>query len=261
MKNLLPLLLLSIFCYTKASSQTTIGGVINDYTSLVTIDNPGCTPCDQTTSCLNTIQVSNASAFSEGDKALIVQLKGATIDQSNSSTGGTITDIGDAGNYEFFDIGDVTGNTIRPTTALKNTYDSSGQIQLIRVPVYPGDVEITSELQADAWDDVTGEGGVIALFVKGSLTLSADINASGRGYTGVEMVTNGSPDNCGIDPETQYNLATTNDDSWFKGGGIATSGPGNVKGRAPLGNGGGFWCFWRFWRWRWCQFWCWWNRW
>ena len=220
-------------------AQTNIGGVINDYESIITINNPGCSQCDTSLACLNQIEVGDASDFSVGDKALIVQLKGATIDETNTASGGTITDLGNAGNYEFFDIGSISGNTILPVTPLKNNYDSSGQLQLIRVPVYPGDVNITSELQAQPWDDVTGEGGVIALFVEGTLTLSANINASGSGFIGVEMNVNGTPDNCSINPNVQYNLPASNTDSWFKGGGVAVASTNNEKGRSPLGNGGG----------------------
>ena len=166
-------------------------------------------------------------------------MKGATVDQTNTSIGGNIISLGNAGNYEFFDIADITGNTISPLAPLKNTYDAAGLLQIVRVPNYSGDVNVISELQAQPWDDLTGEGGVIALFVEGTLTLNANVNASGVGYVGIEMTSNGSPDNCGINPNTQYNFPVSNTDSWFKGGGVAIAGVNNQKGRSPLGNGGG----------------------
>ncbi|MAB50121.1 MAG: hypothetical protein CMC05_15985, partial [Flavobacteriaceae bacterium] len=229
----------SFLSFSQVFSQTDIGGVINSYEAVTSITNPGCTTCDTTPGCLNQIDVADASAFSVGDKALIVQLKGATIDQSNTATGGTITDLGNAGNYEFFDISSIVGNSIFPSAPLKNNYDSTGYVQIVRVPNYSGDVNIVSELQALPWDDVAGEGGIIALFVEGTLTFNANINASGSGYVGVEMTVNGLPDNCSIAPNTQFNLPTGNTDGWFKGGGVAVAGVNNVKGRAPLGNGGG----------------------
>ncbi|MDG4714436.1 beta strand repeat-containing protein, partial [Winogradskyella marincola] len=225
--------------FSQVFSQTNIGGVVNDYESIITVNNPGCSECDTNPACLNQIEVADASDFSVGDKALIVQLKGATIDQTNTANGGMIIDLGSAGNYEFFDIGSISGNLIYPETPLKNVYDSSGLLQLVRVPVYDGDVTITSELQAQPWDDVANEGGIIALFVNGTLTLNADVNAAGAGFIGVEMTTNGTPDDCSIAPNAQYNLPAGNSDSWFKGGGVAVAGPNNQKGRSPLGNGGG----------------------
>ena len=219
--------------------QTNIGGIINTYEAVTGITNPGCVTCDTNPVCLNQINVGDASGFSVGDKVLIVQLKGATIDQTNTATGGSIISLGNAGNYEFFDISAIVGNTISPLAPLLNTYDSTGLVQIVRVPNYAGDVNVISELQAQPFNIVTGEGGIIALFVEGTLTLNANVNASGVGYIGVEMTSNGSPDNCGINPNVQYNLVTGNTDSWFKGGGVAFSGVSNQKGRAPLGNGGG----------------------
>lgn len=195
-------------------SQTNIGGVINDYASVVTINNPGCLVCDNAPACLNEITVADASIFTVGDKVLIVQLKGATVNTTNTSAGGQITSLGNAGNYEFFDIGSIVGNTIYPAFPLQNTYDSAGLIQLVRVPVYPDDVVITSELQADPWDATAGEGGIIALFVNGTVTLNANINASGRGYVGEQMSINGTPNDCSVNPNTQYNLPETNNSSW-----------------------------------------------
>ncbi|EDP71821.1 cell surface calcium-binding acidic-repeat protein, partial [Flavobacteriales bacterium ALC-1] len=224
---------------TNVYAQTDIGGIINDYESVISISNPGCNTCDTNPVCINQIGVGDASAFSVGDKVLIVQLKGATIDQTNTATGGDIISLGNAGNYEFFDIADITGNVISPSAPLKNTYDAIGVIQIIRVPNFTGDVNVISELQAQPWSNITGTGGIIALFVEGTLTLNANINASGVGYVGVEMTANGSPDNCGINPNVQYNLAAGNTDSWFKGGGVSVAGINNQKGRAPLGNGGG----------------------
>jgi len=232
------IILLSFLCFAL-NGQTNIGGVINDYESVTNITNPGCGTCDTNPACINDIEVADASAFSVGDKVLIVQLKGATIDQTNTATGGDIISLGNAGNYEFFDIGNIVGNIISPSAPLKNTYDAIGLIQLVRVPNYAGDVNVISELQATPWDPATGEGGIIALFVEGTLTLNANVNASGAGYIGAEMTANGSPDNCSINPNVQYNLGVANTDSWFKGGGVANSGANNQKGRSPLGNGGG----------------------
>jgi len=228
-----------VFFSSTLIAQTDIGGIINDYESIITINNPGCAQCDTNPACLNEIEVVNASDFSVGDKALIVQLKGATIDETNTASGGSIIDLGNAGNYEFFDIGSIVGNTIFPASPLIKSYDSAGLLQLVRVPNYPGDVNIVSELQAQPWNSATGEGGIVALFVEGTLTLNANINAAGAGYVGVEMIINGTPDNCGINPNTQYNLATGVTDSWFKGGGVAIPSANNQKGRSPLGNGGG----------------------
>ncbi|WP_378183531.1 Calx-beta domain-containing protein [Aquimarina sp. SS2-1] len=228
-----------IFSFS-ASSQTNISGVINSYESVVSITDGGCAdPCDTSPACLDQVTVANASEFSVGDKILIVQLKGAVIDRSNTATAGQITDIGNAGNYEFFNIESISGNIITPSAPLLKSYDTAGLVQLVRVPVFPGDVNIVGDLQATPYDETTNEGGIVALFVEGTLTFNAGINARGAGYNGVAMTTNGSVDNCGTDPTTQYTLPQTDDSSFFKGGGVADSDVTNNKGRGPLGNGGG----------------------
>ncbi len=220
-------------------SQTDIGGVINDYEGVVSINNPGCDQCDLASACLNEIEIADASAFSIGDRVLVIQMKGAIIDQTNSTSGGSITDIGNAGNYEFFEIGSIVGNSVFPTAPLLRTYDTAGLVQLVRVPVYSGDVNVTSTLQALPWDPATDEGGVIALFVEGTLTLNADIDAGEIGYKGVTVSTNGSPDNCSINPNTQFIGPSTDTDKSPKGNGIVVDNPLFNGGRAPEANGGG----------------------
>ena len=230
---------LFLLSFTSLFAQTNIGGIINDYEGVVSINNPGCAPCDFASSCINEIRVTDASAFSIGDRALIIQMKGATIDQTNSVSGGNITNIGNAGNYEFFEIGNKIGNSIFPTTPLKRTYDTPGLVQLVRVPVYTGDVNITSTIQAVPWNSTTNEGGVIALFVEGTLTLNANIDAGEIGYKGVTVNTNGSPDNCSINPNTQFMGPATNSDKSPKGNGIVVENTSYNGGRAPGANGGG----------------------
>ncbi len=235
----LTLILMVLLTPFSVYAQTNIGGVINSYEPVLSITVPGCDVCDTSPACLSEITVANASEFSVGDKVLVIQLKGATIDVTNTATAGQITNIGNSGNYEFFDVGQIAGNTIRTKFPLIRTYDNSGLIQLVRVPVFPGDVNITSPITPIPWDPVTSEGGVVALFVNGTLTFNSDINAQGTGYLGVEMTVNGTPDNCSIDPNQQYTLPNTDNSSWLKGGGVVVDNPSFNRGRGPLGNGGG----------------------
>ncbi len=231
-------LVLSAF---SISGQTVINGTVNDYVDIIRVIDPNCGDCPTGEECWYRIEVSDASAFNTGDRVLIVQMKGATIDVTNTDTGGEILDIGNAGNYEFFIIGkvDYDNNIIYPRGELKRTYDNLGLIQLVKVPTYSGDVEINSDLEADAWDPSLGKGGVIAIFVDGTLTLNADINVHGKGYQGVVVSTNGSPDNCTIDPATQMVKPSSDLDVSPKGQGIVIDDPDTNGGRAPRANGGG----------------------
>ncbi|MDW8159331.1 MAG: hypothetical protein RML72_10730, partial [Bacteroidia bacterium] len=51
--------------------------------------------------CDNSVTVSSTNGFNVGDKVLIIQMKGATIDQTNTANYGNILNYNSAGNYEF----------------------------------------------------------------------------------------------------------------------------------------------------------------
>src|SRR5690606_33981263 len=124
----------------------------------------------------------NVSGFKAGDTVLMIQMKGARIDQSNAASFGTITDYGHAGNYEFNVVGSVAGNTITLLNALTNDYDiPDGKVQFVRVPYYQ-DYTVSQPHTALPWDG--NKGGVFAIQVAGTLTLDADIDVSGQGFRG-----------------------------------------------------------------------------
>ncbi|NMH88057.1 hypothetical protein HHX25_11125, partial [Flavivirga sp. Y03] len=228
-----------LFSFT-AISQTNISGVINDYQSVSGITFPGCGPCDTSPVCLNAITVGDASAFSIGDNVLIIQMKGATVNTTNTAAGGSITDIGNAGNYEFFTISNIIGNTIYPNGPLVNTYDVLGLVQLVRVPNFSNNVNVNGTVSGVPWDPVSGTGGVVAIFVEDTLTLNADIDAGEMGYNGVTVSANGTLDSCsGVDPQIYMVLPSTNTESSPKGQGIVVDDPNFNRGRGPRANGGG----------------------
>lgn len=105
---------LFIFLAFLGNAQINISGVINQNTAVTGVSQPNCSDCDPT--CSDTIFVINASSFQVGDRALIIQMKGAAINTSNNASGGQITSIANAGNYEFFIIDsiDLSGNIIFP---------------------------------------------------------------------------------------------------------------------------------------------------
>ncbi len=240
--NLTLLILVCFLTITNiGKSQTVINGNVNNSVKIISITDPGCADCDNTPACRYTIEVEDANGFNVGDRVLIVQMKGATIDVTNTAAGGEITDIGNAGNYEFFIVGsvDAVNNYIYPRGKLKRTYDDAGLVQLVKVPSYSGDTEINSNIIGEAWDPTTGHGGVVAIFVDGTLTLNADIDVSGRGYQGVQMLVNGTPNDCSINPSTQMILPSSTSNGAFKGQGIVIDNSSYNKGRAPRANGGG----------------------
>lgn len=197
-----------------------ISGIVNNYTPVVAF---GC----------NSVDVVNASFFSTGDRALIIQMKGATIDTPNSTAFGDIINYNDCGNFEFTTISSVNGNTVVFQENLLNTYTVSGAVQLILIPQYT-DVSVNGTLTAQNWNGSTG--GVLVMEISGTLTLNAPISLNGKGFRGSFDCQN--PDGgCGYFPDYFYPVSSGHGAE--KGEGIATVPVTMNGGRGALANGGG----------------------
>ena len=225
-----------IFFINKSISQTNISGIINSYSSVTAINTPNCVPC--AASCVHTVTVANGALFAPGDFGLIIQMKGATINTANTITSGAVTAINNSGNYEFFEIVSIAGNVLTTTFPFIKQYSVAGVVQVVRVPNYPNGANITGTLTAADWSEATGTGGVLALKAT-NVIFSANIDVVGKGFQGVEMNVDGTPDNCTVDPASVFVVPSTNNSSWFKGAGIVADDPATSKGRAPRANGGG----------------------
>ncbi|MDX1905650.1 MAG: T9SS type A sorting domain-containing protein [Bacteroidia bacterium] len=209
---------LAILFGILATLATNISGVVNTYTRVTAVGT-------------NTVTVQSTSGFSAGDKVLIVQMKGATISTTNDSTYGNITSYGNAGNYEFATIASRSGRTFTLTRNLCRSYTVADKVQLIRVPVYNGDVNVTGTLTALKWDG--NVGGVLAIEVKGKLTLSANINVAGMGFRGGEF--NGAATAGGLD----YICDVSSGKGGIKGEGVTELPQAGCRGKLATGGGGG----------------------
>jgi hypothetical protein len=215
-----------MFVSSLVLGQTNINGIINDYTAVTSIDYID-----------NSVDVSSSSSFSIGDRVLIIQMQGATIDQSQSSSFGTITNYNNAGKYEFQTICDIQGQEISFTYDLINSYDPAGSIQLVTVPVYANANMTGGILTAKAWDGTSG--GILALEVTGTLDFTnMNINVAGLGFRGGTALVSGQ--NCSwlLDGSYYSNVASS-DQKAYKGEGIATAISSKECGRGPQANGGG----------------------
>lgn len=158
-QTLTQLMVLMLICVLASAiqGQVSISGIVNTYTAVTAISQPVCGACDP--SCTHTITVANPNSFAPGDKALIIQMKGANINTANAAGSGNITAINNAGNYEFFEIGSIVGNILTPRYPLIRQYTVAGVVQVVRIPQYNGSVNITGPLTALDWDDNAGIGG------------------------------------------------------------------------------------------------------
>ena len=216
-KHLLRFFLVLIFSsLTFKGVAQSIGGVVNIYTAVTNM-----TP--------NSVTVTSATGFTVGDRVLLIQMKGALINTTNTASFGTITNLGSAGNFEFTNIASISGNQITFVANLCKSFSPAGKVQLIRVPVY-NQATINAPVTATPWNGTIG--GVVAIEATISLTFNNQINVSGQGFVGGAVTTGWFMCN---DP----NFANPGTAAGKKGEGIAVA-PLNMEGnRAPLANGGG----------------------
>src|SRR6185312_9703305 len=158
-----------------------ISGIINKYAQVTAIP---------TTS---TLTVSSSTGFAAGNKAVIIQMQGATVNTTAyNSSFGKITNINNAGNYEIVTILSVAGTTITLSTPLSRTYTPSGTVQLVSLPQYSGGATVTDTVTAQAWNGVTG--GMVAMESCNTITLNSAIDVSNKGFS--PGVFNGGGANC-----------------------------------------------------------------
>ncbi|MBN1388334.1 MAG: gliding motility-associated C-terminal domain-containing protein [Bacteroidales bacterium] len=209
LRNILIILLLFILApgsdgVLSGSPQENISGTINTYAKVNTIEAP------------DAVIVDDVTGFNEGDTVLVIQMKGVSIYTTQSglfgTTDGYLGQPGDygVGFYEFIVIEQVeTGpNRIifRNNLAGYDGYDVEGLIQVVKVPSFENAV-VTDKLTCLSWDSVAGTGGVLALIVNKKLELNADIDVTGKGFTGGSVaVMDGLPY---MDPNYYYPESST----------------------------------------------------
>ncbi|MCG8575920.1 MAG: T9SS type A sorting domain-containing protein [Flavobacteriales bacterium] len=165
-------------------------------------------------------------------------MQGATIDESNSASFGTISSYNNAGNYEFQTICKIEGNDVYFSHELVNSYDVSSSVQLIRVPVYEDAIISGSDLTATTWNGTIG--GVVVLEVEGTLDFgSQNIDVEGSGFRGGDAELSGGGCSGVVLDATYYTPFSDPDAKALKGEGIAAVIAGKECGRGPQANGGG----------------------
>lgn len=219
------LFITSLFCclaLVSFAQNTNISGVINTYTDVTAISG-------------TTISIGSSAGYSAGDRVLIIQMQGATINESNSSSFGNITSIGDVGNYEFATVCSVPNGTQLVVNSIQRTYSVSGNVQVVSVPVYD-DATITGTLTADPWNGTVG--GILVFECLGTLTMNASIEISGLGFRGGAITT--STYSCSaFSNVTDYFYDISNGRGANKAEGVALFITNKTAGRGAQANGGG----------------------
>lgn len=159
-----------IFAVTSMVAQPNIGGIVNSYAVV-----------QQIRPSKNQLLVSDASAFTPGDAVLIIQMQGASVDTTVGPSYGTLRAYDNAGRFERNIVARVDGAVVTLRNRLSQSYSTSGSVQLITLPRFTS-ARVTTALRCRPWDGATG--GVLALAVRDTLYIDADVDVSGCGFRG-----------------------------------------------------------------------------
>ena len=220
-------LFLAFLAAFQLKAQVQLSGVINQYSKVTFIEND---------ICQNKITVTDIAPFDEGQFVVLMQMQGAIINESNSSSFGDISNLNNTGFYEINEIVSIDGFDIYLKYQNHHEYDINGEVQLISMPNYE-DANVANTLTAAAWNGETG--GVLALQISGQLTMNGNIDVSGLGFRGGERQT-ASNNNCTwIFQQNDYFYNFGNWRGAAKGEGIAPVTLEKEFGKGPQANGGG----------------------
>ncbi|NQY08029.1 MAG: T9SS type A sorting domain-containing protein [Flavobacteriales bacterium] len=166
LKRLSTLIILSFFSFSIVNAQT------NTYAAVTGISGN-----------VITLTVGHTGAFVVGEQALIIQMKGATITETNDASYGTITSTNGAGSYCFLSVTAVSANSVTVDLNVSG-FDVNSNVQLISIAPDDGSGNFTENggNEPPKWNGFTG--GVYVMSVCGTYTLNASLLSNGGGFRG-----------------------------------------------------------------------------
>ncbi|MEO8406022.1 MAG: hypothetical protein ABI480_15550, partial [Chitinophagaceae bacterium] len=217
-----------LFIPSLFSQTTNISGTVNIYQKVVeVIPAKAC------------VRVSSTTGLTPSAKVLLIQMKGATINTANSSAFGDTTALNDAGNYEIGTICTIIGDSVFFVHTLLNTYSPvAGKVQLVQFGEYVN-ANVTGAITAAPWNNTTGTGGVIALFVEEDLIMNQSISVSGSGFRGGAFVQSNTTCTNTMSGYVYNGSSSAPQNGAYKGEGIADVTVAQSGGRGAPANGGG----------------------
>jgi hypothetical protein len=223
------IIFLFLFSLPVFSQTTNISGIINSYHSVIDIS-------------ATAAKLDNVAGLAYGNTVLIIQMKGASINTSNNASFGDTTSLNYSGNYEIATICYVSNDSVYFFNELINNYDYNYKVQLVKFGEYYS-ANVTDTVKAQAWNNSTGKGGVLAIKVEQDLTLNAPLFADSTGYKGAAFYLHSGT--CGffnpVGSGYAYDATSSSaSNGAYKGEGVADV-PANLDGArgAPANGGGG----------------------
>ncbi len=213
--------LASILVGTLSSQPPTfVGGDAQRYSEVTRID-----------TCTNSITVPNGFAYRPGDRVMLVQMKGATIDTNESPFAGQPLSANNVGLYQ---LNTVTGSDVSSVT-MRNPidagFDVANHVQCIRI-VSGRSLRTNAPLEVQPWNG--GSGGILVIECSDTLFLNHDIGVRGSGFRGGASSRNTADSNI-----TQMFLDADDGRGGFKGEGPVRLPSRRACGKAPAISGGG----------------------
>lgn len=213
------ILLFGLLCISSLVHAQNISGIINAYAGITNITS-------------NVLTVNSSTGFAIGDKVMVIKMKGAQINQTNSASYGDTTNMGEAGKYIFSNIIAITPTTIT-LSPFCNVFANNSYLQVVTVPQYTNPTVLPAGIVCAPWDGVSG--GILIFEASGILTLNGDVIGSFLGYRGGNIF--GNVFSC--NNANFYSAQAASSWEGKKGEGIADYIVGQECGRGKLANGGG----------------------
>lgn len=226
-KRTIPLFFFFIIALDFFGQTTNISGIVNTYHRVIEI-----IPAK---ACL---RVASVTGLNVNTRIMVVQMKGASVNTSNSSSFGTVTAYNDAGNYEIGTICYIIGDSVFLFHNLLNTYEPvNGKVQIVQFAEYMS-ANVIDTVKALPWNNTSGTGGVIALFADQDITLNAPVYANNIGYSGGSSMQSSSSCHNGYSGYI-YNPTSGTQGGAYKGESITTLTTAQSGGRGSPASGGG----------------------
>lgn len=190
--------------------------------------------------------------LAEGDTVMLFYVKGALRedDPGEDDPGSEDPSQTSTGKYAILLVNEVNGNIVVFNNSVRKFKNQNNMLplapgemaQLIKVRSFRNAVVSGNGLTAKAWNKDEGSGGVLAMFVHGTLKLEADIDVSGKGFKGASEELIALLECSAVNPSLYDSIIyqeSSNELAGLKGEGTTNALNMFTRGKARNINGGG----------------------